>query len=96
MGPVGRAAEAEALLAGAEHVTLRHATGGAQGDIIHTHQLADEGAHRLGLGRQLQPVVEATDSSASQWLQAMWRNWLGSISVATASRRAGNMALSAA
>jgi hypothetical protein len=38
-----------------------HGGRGTEGEIIRTHLPADKGADRLGRGRQLQPVVEATD-----------------------------------
>ena len=55
------AMEPKAVFARAQDILSRHAARGADGEIIHAHELADEGADRLGLGRQLQPLVERAD-----------------------------------
>ena len=36
-----------------------HAARGADGEIVHAHEFAHEGADGLSLGRELQPVVES-------------------------------------
>ena len=58
MRDVRRTIEPVAILARAQDIVGRHAARGADGEIIHAHELADERADRLGLGRELQPVVE--------------------------------------
>jgi hypothetical protein len=39
----------------------RHATRRTDGEIIHAHELADESANWLGLGRKLKPIIERAD-----------------------------------
>jgi len=56
---VRRTIETVAILSRAKDVIGRHAACGANGEIIHTHELADKRADGLGLRRELQPVVEA-------------------------------------
>ena len=68
---VRRAIEPVAILAGSEDVFGRHATRRAEGEIIHAHELADESADGLGLGRKLKQSLSAPISSDSKWLQAM-------------------------
>jgi len=57
---VRRTIEPVAILARVQDIFGRHAARGPDGEIIHTHELADERADRLGLRRDLQPVVERT------------------------------------
>lgn len=42
-----------AILAGGEDIVSRHAARRADGEVIHAHQFADEGADRLGLRGEL-------------------------------------------
>jgi len=58
---VRRAIEPVAILAASEDVFGRHAARRADGEIIHAHELADERADGLGLGRNLKPIVERAD-----------------------------------
>ena len=44
--------EPVAILARGEDIVRRHAARGADGEIVHVHELADEGADRLGLRRE--------------------------------------------
>ncbi len=53
--------EPVAILARGQDIVGRHAARGADGEIVHAHELADERADGLGLGRELQPVVERAD-----------------------------------
>ena len=39
----------------------RHATRRTDGEIIHAHELADESADGLGLGRNLKPIIGRAD-----------------------------------
>src|SRR5262245_64766816 len=57
---VRRAMEAKAVFARDKDVVRRHAARGPDGEIVHTHELADERANGLGLRRDLQPFVERT------------------------------------
>jgi hypothetical protein len=61
MRDVRRAIEPVAILAGSQDVFRRHAACRADGEIIHTHELADQSANGLGLGRNLKPIVERAD-----------------------------------
>ena len=50
-----------AILARGENIVRRHAARGADGEVVHGDELADERTDGLGLGRELQPVVESAD-----------------------------------
>ena len=52
----------------------RHAQCRTDREVIHTHQLADERAHRLGLGRELQPFIEPVDFSGGVRVAAGYVN----------------------
>ena len=58
---VRRTMKPVAILARGQDIVGRHAARGADGEIIHAHELADERADGLGLGREFQPVVERAD-----------------------------------
>src|SRR5215813_5351278 len=58
---VWRAIKPVAIPAGSQDVFRRHAARRADGEIIHIHELADQSANGLGLGRKLKPIIERAD-----------------------------------
>jgi len=61
MRDVRRAIEPVAILASSQDVLRRHAARRADGEIVHAHELANESANWLGLGRKLKPIIERAD-----------------------------------
>src|SRR5215831_9956007 len=58
VGKVWRTIETVAVFTGGQNVLGCHSAGRPDGEIIHTHQLTDERADRLGFRGKLQPIVE--------------------------------------